>query len=123
MLFSICYGYLQPNKNKLINIQELSLLANLTIMYVVAILNSDNIFSVIINLMISVAFIQFCIIILCHFLTYTFRCNAAIKENLVKLWNRRKSNHCSYDITLLNIPECTYNYEEYQDGLVSDDFK
>ena len=123
VLFSICYGYLQPNKSKLINIQELSLLANLTIMYVVAVLNSENIFSVIINLMISVAFIQFCIIILCHFLTYTFHCNAAIKENLVKLWNRRKSNHCSYDVTLLNIPECTYNYKEYQDGLVSDDFK
>ena len=123
VLFSICYGYLQPNKNKLINIQELSLLANLIIMYVVAILNSENIFSVVINLMISVAFIQFCIIILCHFLTYTFHCNAAIKENLVKLWNRRKSNHCSYDVTLLNIPECTYNYKEYQDGLVSDDFK
>ena len=123
VLFSISYGYLQPNKNKLINIQELSLLTNLTIMYVVASLNSENIFSVVINLMISVAFLQFCIIILCHFLTYTFHCNAAIKENLVKLWNRRKSNHCSYDVTLLNIPECTYNYEEYQDGLVSDDFK
>ena len=123
VLFSICYGYLQPNKSKLINIQELSLLANLIIMYVVAILNSKNIFSVVINLMISVAFIQFCIIILCHFLTYTFHCNTAIKENLVKLWNRRKSNHCSYDVTLLNIPERAYNYEEYQDGLVSDDFK
>ena len=123
VLFSACYGYLQPNKNKLINIQELSLLTNLTIMYVVAILNSENIFSIVINLMISVAFIQFCIVILCHFLIYTFHCNAAIKENLMKLWNRRKSNHCSYDVTLLNIPECTYNYEEYQDGLVSDDFK
>ena len=123
VLFSACYGYLQPNKSKLINIQELSLLTNLIIMHVVAILNSENIFSVVINLMISVAFIQFCIIIFCHFLTYTFHCNAAIKENLVKLWNRRKSNHCSYDVTLLNIPERTYNYEEYQDGLVSDDFK
>ena len=123
VLFSVCYGYLQPNKNKLINIQELSLLTNLIIMYVVAILNSENIFSVVINLMIIVAFIQFCIIILCHFLTYTLHCNAAIKENLVKLWNRRKSNHCSYEVRLLNIPERTYNYEEYQDGLVSDDFK
>ena len=123
VLFSICYGYLQPNKNKLINIQELSLLANLIIIYIVAILNSENIFSVIINFMISVAFIHFCIIILCHFLTYTLHCNAAIKENLVKLWSRRKSNHCSYDVTLLNIPECTYNYEQCQDGLVIDDFK
>ena len=123
VLFSICYGYLQPNKSKLINIQELSLLANLIIMYVVAVLNSENIFSIVINLMISVAFVQFCIIILCHFLTYTFHCNSAIKKKLVKLWNRRKSNHCSYDVALLNIPECAYNYKEYQDGLVSDDFK
>ena len=29
----------------------------------------------------------------------------------------------NYDITLLDIPERTYNYSQYQDGLVSDDFK
>ena len=123
VLFSVCYGYLQPNKIKLINIQELPLLVNLTIMHVVSVLNSEDIFSVVINLMMCCAFAQFCIIILSHFLIYTIHCNFTIKENLLKLWKRRKSNRRSYDVALLNIPECTYNYSEYQDGLVSDDFK
>ena len=33
--------------------------------------------------------------------------------------NRRQH---SYDIGLLDIPERTYDYNQYQDGLVSDDF-
>ena len=122
VLFSICYGYIRPNKNKLINIQELSLLVNLTIMHIVSVLNSENVFSVVINLMICCAFVQFCIIILCHLLTYTFHYNVTIKKSLVKLWNRKKPSG-SYDVALLNIPERTYNYAQYQDGLVSDDFK
>ena len=35
----------------------------------------------------------------------------------------QNQNRSSYDVTLLNAPECTYNYSEYQDELVSDDFK
>ena len=123
VLFSVCYGYLQPNTNKLINIQELSLLVNLTIMHIVSGLNSKIIFSVVVNLMICCGFVQFCIIILYHFFIYTFHWNISIKEYLLKLWKKRKSNSCSCDIELLNIPERTYNYSEYQDGLVSDDFK
>ena len=122
VLFALCYGYIRPNKNRLINIQELSLLVNLTIMHIVSVLNSESIFSVVINLMICCASLQFCIIILCHLLTYTFHYNVAIKENFMKLFNRKTSSG-SYNVALLNIPERTYNYSEYQDGLVSDDFK
>ena len=121
--FSCIYGYTRPNKNKLINFQELLLMINLTIMHAVSYYNSDNIFGIVTNLMISLAFIQFCIIVIYHFLTYTCHCNfentlQAVNENLMK---RRRDSH-SNDITLLDIPECTYNYSEYQDGLVSDDF-
>ena len=59
VVFTVCYGYLQPNKNKLINIQELSLLTNLTIMHAVSLQHNANIFSVITNLMIGLAFMQF----------------------------------------------------------------
>ena len=92
-------------------------------MHAVSVINSENVFSVVVNLMICCAFAQFCIVILCHFIIYTFHCKFSIEENLMKLWKRRKSNHPSYDVALLNIPERTYNYIEYQDGLVSDDFK
>ena len=52
VLSAICYGYIWPNKNKLVNIQELSLLVNLTTMHVVSVLNSEDVLSVVVNLMI-----------------------------------------------------------------------
>ena len=117
VIFSAFYGYIRPNKNKLVNIQELLLLTNLTIMHVASILNSKNIFSVIINIMIGFGFLQFCIIIICHFFLYSFHCNVASKEHMMKLWRRKKSKYFSYesDITLLNISDHTYSYVEYQD--------
>ena len=76
--------------------------------------------------MISLAFIQFCTLVIYHFLVYTCPCNVVVsivtlKEKL-KICMLRKSNKDQHDISLFNIPERTYNYSEYQDGLVSDDF-
>ena len=125
LILFICYfGYIQPYKNKVINSQELLLLANLTILYAVSYQNS-NVFFIIANVMISLAFIQFSTIVLYHFLIYTCPCNVVISTVTLKekLINLRKSKNHHHDISLLNIPECTYNYSEYQDGLVSDDFK
>ena len=71
--------------------------------------------------MISLALIQFGIIAVGHFVIYTCHCN---KEKLfIKKFSKKKSNQHSFDVALLDIPERTYNYSEYQDGLVSDDFK
>ena len=72
------------------------------------------------------AFIQFCAIVLYHFLTYTCHFNIStalkvVKDKLIKYCGNRESNACS--VTMLDIPERTYNYREYQDKLVSDDFK
>ena len=58
------------------------------------------------------------------FFTYTCHCNIEntlkmIKERLAKCY---KNDNNSINISLLDIPERTYNYSEYQDGLVSDDF-
>ena len=77
--------------------------------------------------MISLAFIQFCAILLYHFLTYTCHCNVVsvlqtLKHKLLSVCHKNHLNY-SVDVELLNIPECTYNYTEYQDGLVSNDFK
>ena len=129
MIFGIYNGRIYPHKNKLVNIQELLLLLNLTIMYAVSYQSNESIFSIVTNVMISLAFIQFCTIVLYHFLTYTCHCNVEIilktsKEKLVNFCYRNYSKNNHYiDVALLNIPERTYNYSEYQDGLVSDDFK
>ena len=123
VLFTVCYGYLQPNKNKLVNIQELSLLANLLIMHAVSLQQSKAVFSVITNVMIGLAFAQCIMIIVYHFITYTLQWNIAlIAEKFIKIFKTKKRSSCSYDVILRNIPERAHNYNEYQDGLVSDDF-
>ena len=71
ILLTAYQGYTHPYKGKLVNIHELLLLINLTIMYAVSYLDNTDIFTVVINIMISSAFIQFCTIMLYHFLTYT----------------------------------------------------
>ena len=127
IIFSICSGCIYPYKNKLVNIQELLLLINLTIMYAVSYQYSKIVFSIVINIMISLAFIQFCAILLYHFLTYTchYDVEIALKTLRHKLLNLHNKSHSkdTFDVELLNIPDCTYDYTKYQDRLVSDDFK
>ena len=126
VIFTSCHGYVHPHKNKLVNLQELILLINLTMLYATSYQCSDSTFSTITNIMISIAIIQFLTIVLYHFLTYTCHCNVVImlqkaKEKMMR-YNVKK-NKFHNTLYLLNIPERTYNYAEYQDGLVSDDFK
>ena len=125
VIFTACYGYTCPSKSKGVNIQKISLLVNLTIMYAASLpMTEGKIFYVVTNFLISITFVQFFLTVLYHFLTYTFNCSFVIKEKLIKLFTiKRKQSHSSYDVGLLNIPECTYNYTEYRDELVSDDFK
>ena len=126
IFFSVYHGYVHPCKHKLVNIQELFLLISLTIMYAVSYQSSEKVFSVVSNVMISLAFIQFCLIVIYHFLTYTCHCDVINKIKLGKqmMQGITKKNECKISIYLeiLDIPECTYNYNQYQDGLVSDDF-
>ena len=131
LIFLIAYhGYIRPNKNKMVNIQELSLLVNLTIMYAVSYYDSENVFSIVTNVIISMAFIQFCtiVLVLYYFLTYTCHCNVVSmlqmgRQKIMKLLS--KKNDCQLqNVELLTIiPERTHDYTKFQDGLVSDDFQ
>ena len=127
IVFSIYSGYACLYKNKLVNIQELLLLSNLAIMYAVSYQGNAKVFSIANNVLISISLMQNCAVVLYHFLTYTCHCHIDIsrklnrmKQKLITLHNKRKLNK---NIALLNIPECTYNYAEYRDELVGDDFK
>ena len=120
VLYVSCFAYILPNKNKLISFHELLLLINLAIMHIAALQNSDHTSHVVINLMISLVFVQLCSIIIYHFLTFT--CHFNVEKSLKNF--KKKFTHQDHlvNITLLNITELTYNYSEYQDGLVTDDF-
>ena len=128
IIFSTCSGCIYPHKNKLVNIQEIALLINPTILYAVSYQNYERILMIITNIMISLVFVQLLIIVLYHFLTYTCHCNVARVLLILKIkFNRLRSkihfkSKTEFDAELLNVPERTFNYTEYQDGLVSDDF-
>ena len=111
VFFTAYQGYNHPYKNKLVNIQHLVPLINLTIMYAVSYLNISNSFAIITNITIGLAFIQFWIIVWYHFFTYTCRSHnrvtvvlRSMKERVLKLISQKNSPH-------------TYNihYNEYQD--------
>ena len=126
IIFGFYTGYIRPNKNKMVNIQELLLLLNLTLMYAVS--YQGSIFFIVTNVMIGLAFVQFGIIVLYHFLTHTCHCDIAhmlkvTREKLMMKFYKKNLRSNLNDIPLLSIPERTYNYAEYRDGLVSDDFK
>ena len=126
IVFGIYSGYACPYKSKLVNIQELLLLTNLAILYTVSHQGNTSIIN---NVLIGLSFMQSCVIVLYHFLTYTYHCDinvirmfSGMKQKLSTLYSKRKLNNDSNNIALLDIPERTYNYAEYRDRLISDDF-
>ena len=119
VVFATYHGYIRPNINKFVNIHELLLLINLTITYAVSYYSSSNVFSLVTNIMVSLAFIQFSIIVLYHFLSYTCHLDVlttfyTLKESAMRFCGRRLDN-ILINIAMLDINENRYNYNEYQD--------
>ena len=128
IIFSVTNGCIYPYKKKMVNAQELILLLNLTIMYAASYQDSASVFSIVTNVMISLALIQFCTIVFYHFLTYTCHYNVvnkllSVKDKLKSMYKRSKVLDSNNFVALLNVPERDFNYQEYRDGLISDDFK
>ena len=73
--FSLLFGSFRPYKNKLVNIQELLLLLNLTIVLAASYQDDSNLFSIVTNVMFSLALFQMCVTVLYHLLTYTCHCS------------------------------------------------
>jgi len=97
-------------------------------MYAASYASNYAVFSIVTNAMISLAFIQFCAMVLYHFLTYTCHCNVVImfqsgKQKMMNYCSKKRECQDLNYLELLDIPERTYNYIKYQDGLTSDDFK
>ena len=121
-LFTVYSGYNHPYKSKLINIQELLLLLNLTIMYAVSYPCVESVFSIVINIMISIAFIQFCIILMYHIITYMCLCDielalSHVKQKLIRLFSITHLSSNSSSDPLLGMPEDMFYLDEYQDEI------
>ena len=60
-----------------------------------------------------------------HIIVYMCHCSLNNIFQVVsdKFKTAKRSEQLSNDIRLFAIPERSFNYNEYQDGLISDDFK
>ena len=74
--------------------------------------------------MVVITVVQCCTIILGHILIYALHCDFI---NIFKFIARKiqfyKQSQYVYQYAPHNIPDRAYNYAEYRDGLVSDDFR
>ena len=121
IVFVSYHGYIRPNKNKLVNIQELLLLLNLTILHAVSYYDSSYVFSLVANIMISLALVQFLTIVMYHFLTYTYPGNIVdafhtLRDNVLRCFDIRplEDSYLNADIALLDNDENDniYNNED-----------
>ena len=125
LCYTISFGYTHPNKNRLVNMQELALLLNLTVVYAVSYQNNNKIFSLFANIMVAISLLQFCLIIFSHLLTYALHCDLIkiLKAVATRMIPSKKPDSFIAHNVPLDIPERSFNYAEYRDGLISDDFE
>ena len=123
------FGVIQPFKNKIKNYQELVLIFNLHGLYVIS-LHNDN--SNVVNIIIIMAAVHFIFIITYHIITYTFGGVITIKiqliVNILTRWVTGLNNRLQDQQFRLqenvrnNIPEVAFNYREYREPLVGQDY-
>ena len=91
VLITACYGYICPSKIKAVNIQNLSLLVNLTILHALPLLDNEETSLIVTNFLISLTFVQFCVTVLYHFITYTFHWTVT-KKKLIQYFATMKAH-------------------------------
>ena len=122
-------GYSCPFKHRLQNLQEMILLLNLNILFVVVLSGQSVIF---INTMVALVAVHFTFIVIYHIVNYTLGAKFKSKVNffiifvfemMTRKWRRMKSMKNKIITPYSNeIPEITYNYSEYQEPLVGEDY-
>ena len=119
-------GVLRPFKVNYKNYQELFLMLNLQSLFVISFYYQVSTFFV--NIFISLAAVHLFVIITYHSIYYV--CGRSIRNKLLSyasgwfsnLPNRQKVQQAQLqEISLLNIPEVTFNYCEYQEPLIGVD--
>ena len=123
------YGIFRPFKSKAKNYQEIILIFNLHGLYVISL---HSFHATVINTIILMAAVHFIFIITYHIITYTFtgviRNKIQLNVNTLSGWITRLCNKLHrkqfqlQDFTRGNIPEVTFNYCEYREPLVGQDY-
>ena len=118
----------RPFKNKFKNYQELFLIINLLVLYTFTLSSQGDVNMTAINIMITMAAIHFSLIIMYHIITYM--CGGVISERLQSGINvciraikcKQKSETEHFNLLNHNIPDVTYNYQEYREPVIGSDY-
>ena len=121
---TIIQGYIQPYKNKLINVHELLLLYNFAIMCVLLIFNGKETMNIItVNVMVGLSFLHCLIILVYHVFAFiianhcTTTVTAARKYIIEKCYARRQREIHNENNTM-EIAEAQYNFTNFREPLI-----
>ena len=119
------HGAAYPFKIKFKNYNEFLYLINLHVLYIFTLSDYQGVTSV--NVMVTVAAVQFIFIIIYHIITYSYSGVIRIKinhfTNTVTTWigKLKKASNASLQLHNIEIPEVTYNYREFREPLIGQD--
>ena len=128
-IFGGIFGVIRPFKSRVKNYQELIFIFNLQGLNIIS-LHSHN--SIVINIIITMAVVHFIFIITYHVITYMFggvirnkilsSVNTFIKW-ITRLYNKSRPQQFQLpNFTRDSIPEVTFNYREYREPLIGQDY-
>ena len=120
------HGAIQPFKNSFKNYHEFLYIINLQILYILT--KSHYQGAITVNVMVTLAAIQFVFIIIYHIITYLYNGVIGIKinhlTNTLTTWIsklNKPSSNVDLQLHTIEIPEVTYNYREYREPLIGQD--
>ena len=122
------HGMMWPYKSAAQNVQELLYLFNLQALYTISLYGRDTTNMTAVNILIVTAAVQFSIIFIYHIITYM--CDGVIRKKIqltvdtLRGYISRSQDLQQYELGnnfSCNIPEVTYNYQEYREPLICQD--
>ena len=120
------HGATHPFKNSFKNYHEFLYIINLQILYILT--KSHYQGATTVNVMVTLAAIQFIFIIIYHIITYPYNGVIRIKindfTNTLTTWIskfNKPSSNVDLQLHTIEIPEVTYNYREYREPLIGQD--
>ena len=124
---ALIHSYIQPYKNKMINIQEMLLFCNFIILCVLLLSDGGEVLNIVaLNVLIGLSFLQFMLIILYHMYTFVLAhhctrvqdCTKAVWIRIKALCWRNKQNYHNNENIQMEIPVLASNYFEFQEPLL-----
>jgi len=124
---AIIHGYIQPNKNPIISVQESLLLYNFITLCVFLILNKNEALNTtVVNMMVGLSFLHCLLILVYHMFVFIPCIN--IKRALTNVRNYVESKFCyrrqrqiKNENISMQIPEVGHNFAKFQEPLIGED--